>query len=102
MQLPTTLMQQATVGDVVGERMLEGVLEIRIEPRLVEELGGLETIESRTQRVVGHFGDRLEQRERHVLAAHRRDLKEVLVLRRETVDASRQHRLDGGRDLDRM
>ena len=36
------ILEQAPVGHLVGERMLEGVLEIREEARLVQELGRLE------------------------------------------------------------
>ena len=56
------LLQQAAVRDLVGERVLEGVLEIRKEPGLVEELGGLQVVEPATERLVRQLGDRLEQR----------------------------------------
>jgi hypothetical protein len=39
-QRATTLLQQPAVRDLVRERVLEGVLEIRIEPGLVEKLHG--------------------------------------------------------------
>ena len=39
---PTPLLEEAPVGDLVRERVLEGVFEVREEARLVEELGGLE------------------------------------------------------------
>ena len=42
MQRPPPLLEQAAVGDLVGERVLERVLEVRKEPDLVEELRGLE------------------------------------------------------------
>src|SRR5262245_35462590 len=35
------ILEQTAVGHLVSESMLEGVLEIWKEPRLVEELGGL-------------------------------------------------------------
>ena len=37
-QRAPALLEQAAVGDLVGERVLEGVLEIREQARLVEEL----------------------------------------------------------------
>jgi hypothetical protein len=40
------VLEHASVGDLGGEHVLEGVLEIREEPRLVEELGGLEVGEA--------------------------------------------------------
>jgi hypothetical protein len=52
MKLAATFLQQAAVGDLVGERVLERVLEIRIEPDLVEELGGLQVVEPTTERLV--------------------------------------------------
>ena len=101
-KLAATLLQQAAVRDLVRERVLEGVLEIRKEPGLVEELGGLQVVEPATERLVRQLGDRLEQRERHVLADDGGDLEQAFVLRGEPVDARRQHRLDRGRDLDRL
>ena len=80
-KLAAPLLQQAAVRDLVGERVLEGVLEIREEPGLVEELGGLQVVEPATERLVRQLGDRLEQRERHVLADDRGGLQEALVLR---------------------
>jgi hypothetical protein len=41
-QVPAPLLKLAAVGDLVGQRMLEGIREIRKEARLVEELGALE------------------------------------------------------------
>ena len=39
---PASLLERGTVGDLVGERMLEGVLGIGEEPGLVQELGRLQ------------------------------------------------------------
>jgi hypothetical protein len=44
---------QAPVRDLLGQRVLEGVLEIGEELRLVEELGGLQRVERRSQDVLG-------------------------------------------------
>src|SRR5262249_29500417 len=57
-------------------------------------------IEALSKRLRGYVGDTLEQSKRHVLANHRCNLQEVLFVWRETVDPSRQHRLNGGGDLD--
>ena len=102
MKLAAALLQQAAVRDLVRERVLEGVLEIRKQPRLVDELGSLQAVEPAAERLVRQIGDRLEQRERHVLADDGGDLQQVFVFRREPVDARRQHHLDRGRDLDRL
>jgi hypothetical protein len=45
----------------MGERVLEGVLEIREEARLVEELRSLEVSQPLAQAVLGLFGDRLQE-----------------------------------------
>ena len=61
----------AAVGDLVGQGVRERVLELGEQARLVEELGGLE-LPSRAARLLRLVGDRLEERERHVLADDRR------------------------------
>src|SRR5882672_10879292 len=70
-QLAATLLQQTAVRDLVRERVLEGVFEIRRQSRLVNELGGLQVVQSATQRLVRQLGDRPEQREGHILADDR-------------------------------
>src|SRR5215813_1178039 len=42
MELTPPVVEHAPVGDIVGERMLEGVLDIRKQAGLVQELGRLE------------------------------------------------------------
>ena len=101
-QLVPALLQKAAVGDLMRERVLEGVLEIREQAGLVEQVGGLERFESATERVIWQLGDRLEQRERHVLAHDGSRLEQAFVLRGEPVDPRGENRLDRGRDLDRL
>ena len=101
-KIPSPLLQEAAVRDLMRERVREGVLEIRIEPGLIDELGGLQVVESATEHLVREISDRLEQRQRHVLADDGGDLQQTFVLRGEPVDARRQHRLDRRRDLDRL
>jgi hypothetical protein len=98
----STLLQQSPVRDVVRQRVLEGILEIWIQPGLVEKLGGLQVVESATERLVRQVGDRLEQREWNVLADDGGHLEEAFVLRGEPIDARCQHRLHRGRDPDRL
>ena len=88
-KLAPALLQQTLVCHLVSERVLERVLEIRIAPSLVEELGGLQVVESATERLVRDLGDRLEQRERHDLAEDGGRLQQTFVLRREPVDPRR-------------
>ena len=47
------LLEQAAVGHLVGQRVLEGVLEVGEQARLVEELGGLQVGEAAAQLVLG-------------------------------------------------
>jgi hypothetical protein len=101
-KLPPALPEQPAVGDVVGEGVPEGVLQIREESGLVEELRPLQVVEPATERLLRQVGDRLEQGERHVLAHDGCDLEQALVLRGEPVDARCQNRLGGRRDLERL
>ena len=73
------VLEQAAVGDLVGQRVLEGVLEVRDEPGLVQELGGLQGREPTSQRVLGDVRDGLQEGERHVLADDRGRLEERLA-----------------------
>ena len=50
MQRPPPLLEQAAVGHLVGQGVLEGVLALGEEARLVEELGRLEVREAAVQR----------------------------------------------------
>src|SRR5437899_1543562 len=84
------------------QRVREGVLDFRIEPGLVEELGGPESVETTTKRVVRELGDRLKQREGHVFADNGSRLQQAFVLRGEPVDAGCQDRLDSGGHLERL
>ena len=81
-----SFLEQAAVGHLMRQRVLEGVLDVGKEPYLVQELRGLQSLESRLHdRLVG-LGESLEQREWHVLADHCGNLQQVLVLRREPID----------------
>jgi hypothetical protein len=79
--------------------MLEGILPLGEQPRLVEELGSLELRQATVQRVLREIGDGLQQGQRDFMAHDGRSLEQVLLLRRQPVDASRQHRLHCGRHL---
>ncbi len=101
-QLAAPVLQQAPVGHLVRERVLEGVLQVREELRLVEELRLLQMREPAPQGLLRLLRDRREQRVGHVLADHRGRLQELLLLWRQPVDARRQDRLHRGRDLQRL
>ena len=74
------LQQQAAVGHLVREGMLEGVLALGKEPRLVEKLGRLEVCQAAMQRVLGQLGKSLEQGEGHLSANDRSGLEQALFL----------------------
>src|SRR6267143_3369675 len=78
--LPPTLLQEAAVRDLVRQRVLEGVLEIRVEAGLVEELRGLQAVEPWAERLIREVGDRLKQRDRYVLADDGGRLQKALVV----------------------
>ena len=93
-QRAPAVLEQAPVRDLVGERVLERVLELGEEPGLVEELGGLEVRELGAALLLRSVGDGVKQRERHVLADDGGGLEQPLVLGRQPVDARGQDRLD--------
>jgi hypothetical protein len=89
-KLASALLPQAAVGDCVSERVVEGVLEIRIEPGLVEELGGLQVVESAAERLVRQLGDRLSSANGTSLPTTEATCSRRLPPGR-AVDARRQH-----------
>src|SRR5215470_5485653 len=56
-KLLAPLFEQGAVGHFMRERVLEGVLGIREEPRLVEELRCLQPRESTLEVILGHLRD---------------------------------------------
>jgi hypothetical protein len=81
--------------------MLEGVLEIGEDARLVEELGRLQLTQPATDRLfllVRHYH---EEGQREVLPDDRGNLEEPPLLRRQTVDARGQDGLHRVGHVDR-
>src|SRR5215471_15990233 len=95
-------LEQARISDFKRQSVLERVLEIGEQRRFVQELGGLETREPGPELFLAGVRDRLEQRERDVLADHSRRLQQALVLLGQPINARSQHRLHGCRNLDRL
>ena len=73
---PPPLQQEAAVGHLVGEGMLEGVGVLGEEPRLIEELGRLQVGQAAVHRL-GHLGNGLQQGQGHLGANHRGRLQEA-------------------------
>ena len=94
-----TVLEQAPVRDLVREGVPEGVLEIREEARLVEELSRLEAGEPLAKAGLRDVGDGREERDRHGLPDDGSRLQQPLVLGHEPVDPRRQDRLHRRREL---
>jgi hypothetical protein len=60
--------------------MLEGILPLGEQPRLVEELGSLELRQAAVQRVLREVGDGLQQGQRDFVTHDGRGLEQVLLL----------------------
>src|SRR5215831_7926798 len=68
MQRAPPLLQQATVGHLVRQGVLEGVFWLREEARLIEELRGLEVGEVAVQLDVWQVSNGSQQRARYLHA----------------------------------
>jgi len=74
-----------------AQSVLEGVLALRKEPCLIQELGCLEVCQPIMQRRLGQLGKWPETAARVLAANHGSRLQEALCLGREPIDARRQH-----------
>ncbi len=54
-------MRETAVGHLLGEGMLEGVLDLGEEARLIEELGGLQVREAVADLLLRLLGDGLQE-----------------------------------------
>ena len=96
MERAPPLLEDTPIGHFVRQGVLEGVFQVREQARFVEELGRLQMRQAHAKRLVRHLGNGLEQRQGHLRADHRRRLQQALLLRRQPVDARREHRLHRG------
>jgi hypothetical protein len=87
--LPCAL-EHRLIGHLLGERVLEGVVELTHHPRFVEELGRLEVRQALLQRCLRPLGDGLEQRHRHLHTNDGSALQEVFVPVGQAVDTRRR------------
>jgi len=67
MQGAASLVEKALIGDLVREGVLEGVLDLGEQARLVDELGPLKLVEPGPKLILCQIGDGMEQRRRDVL-----------------------------------
>ena len=61
MQHPPPLQQEAAVGHLVGQGVLEGVVRLGEQAGLVEELRRLQVRQAAVQRLLGQLGNGLQQ-----------------------------------------
>src|SRR4029453_10287516 len=102
MERPATLEEKTPVRDVLGERVFERVLRPGKKSRRVQELRRLQLGEPALERGGGAAAESGQELDRHVLTDDRGGLEEALLVRRKTIDAGGEHRLDGGRHLHRI
>ena len=100
MERSPPLLEQAPVGHRLGQRVLERVLDVGEEVRLVEELAGLKPRQPLLQVSLGETAHRAQQRQGQIAPDHGGALQEPLVLERQVVDPRREDRLHRGRHLD--
>src|SRR5215472_14335419 len=100
MALPTPLLKQGLVRDIVRERMRESVLAIGNELGLIEKLSRLQAGEGLEELSVGELCGGLKERQGDVRADHRGGLEQTLCGGRQTVDAGRQDGLYRGGDVE--
>src|SRR5258705_486628 len=82
------------VGDFLGERMLEGVLDLGEEHLLEDQIASAERANGVFQLRLGNLADPLEDRLREALADDRRGLQKAPLALGKPIDARRQQRLD--------
>ena len=93
-------LQQALVGHVLGECVLEHIFHARKEPGLVDELRRLQAAERLLQDVLVDLRDFPQQRVRDVSADDGRRLQQSLVRLGQPVDTCDEHRAHRGGNLD--
>src|SRR5215475_4994767 len=102
MEFASAPVEQAGIRYLVCQSVLEGVLEIGVTAGLVEELSRLQDVEAAAERFLRQVSNRLEQRDRHVLADDRGDLQEAFVRWGKPIDTYRQNRLHRCRHLQHL
>jgi len=85
----------------VGEGVLEGVLPLGEQARLVEELCPLELRQAAVQRFLREVGNGLQQDQGHLMADDCRSLQQVFGISGQAVNTCRQDGLHRGWHLNR-
>jgi hypothetical protein len=82
MERTSAFLEEAAIGDLVGQGMLEGEFALGEEPRLIEKLGGLQVGKAVVEYLLGHVGNGLQEWQGHLGANHGSRLQEALLLGR--------------------
>ena len=99
-QYPPPLLEQTTVGHLVGQGVLESKVALGEQPGLVEELGGLQVGQPAVQGLFWQLRNGLEQGKGHLRPNDGGRLEEAFLFQWQPVNARRQYRLHGGWHLD--
>ena len=101
MQLLAPLQQHGVVGDLLRERVLEGVFDVADRRLLVDELAELQIDDQPFELVLRLSRDRPGQAEHELAAEHRQGLQQILLVVVQPVDARGENCLHRGRDPER-
>ena len=94
------LREERVVRHLTGQRMLERVLDFRIQARFIEKLDGFEMADAVLQHIFRHIDNLSQQCERHRLADDGCGLQDVLFLGWQPIDAGGEDRLHTDRHFD--
>ena len=81
MQHPPLFLEEAAVGYLLGEGVLEGVDQLRKQTRFVQELGVLKMHETQAEGLFRQLPHGMEEGQGYLRAQDRRRLEQVLLLR---------------------
>src|SRR5262249_53948386 len=95
----TALVEHSSVGDVVGEGVLEGVLQVRKELCRIEKFSSLQLVEQTAKLVLCKPTNCMQEGEWGVVSNYRRLMKQALLGGRQRIDTRGEHRLHCRWDL---
>src|SRR5215472_8227876 len=84
--IAAAFVQNPAVGDILGQGVLEGVLQVGKKLRRVEKLGSLQIVEQRAKPVFCQTRNCLQQGDWDVVPNHRRRLQQAFFGSRQSVD----------------
>src|SRR5215471_17879474 len=96
--VPPAFVEHPAVGNVVSERMLEAVLQVRKDLRRVEKLSSLQIVEHTAKPGVWQRTNGLQQREWEIVPNHCRLFQQALFGSGQRINTRGEHCPHGGRD----